>query len=85
MQPEKLFRIGEVMEFSGLTRQTVHNYTQMGLITEQSRTKAGHRLYPESVFDRIQRINMLKRHRTLREVKEMLEGDWGRKGNGETA
>ncbi len=73
MPPKKLYKIGEVMQHSGLSRQTVHNYTMMGLIREAERTESGHRLYPEEVFECLQRIERLKRHRTLREVKEMLD------------
>ena len=73
MPPKKLYKIGEVMQHSGLSRQTLHNYTMMGLIREAERTESGHRLYPEEVFECLQRIERLKRHRTLREVKETLE------------
>jgi len=34
MKREKLFKIGEVMQYTGLSRQTVHNYTLAGLIHE---------------------------------------------------
>ena len=71
---EKLFRIGEVMRYSGLSRQTVHNYTVLGLITERERTEGGHRLYPEEVFDRLERIKELRKTRTLNEIREMLDG-----------
>lgn len=75
--PKKLFRIGEVMKHTGLSRQTLHNYTVLGLIGEEERTDSGHRMYPEGVFERIRKIEMLKRHRTLREVKEILEKESG--------
>jgi DNA-binding transcriptional MerR regulator len=45
----------------------------MGLIQEAERTDSGHRLYGEEVFERIEKIKMLQRHRTLREVKDLLE------------
>ena len=51
MKREKLFKIGEVMEETGLSRQTIHNYTLAGLIQEARRTPSGHRLYDENVFD----------------------------------
>ena len=75
MTPKKLFKIGEVMKYTGLSRQTIHNYTMMGLIHEAERTDSGHRLYPEDVFEQIQKVEMLKRHRTLREVMQMLQDD----------
>ena len=53
--------------------QTVHNYTIFGLITEADRTDAGHRLYAESVFDRLERVRNLKEQgMTLSEIRELL-------------
>ncbi len=74
MTPRKLFKIGEVMKYSGLSRQTIHDYTMMGLIKEQERTESGHRLYSEGVFDRLEKIKMLKLHRRLLEVRDYLDG-----------
>ena len=73
MAPPKFYKIGEVMKYAGLSRQTVHNYTMLGLIVPVSRTDSGHRLYGEDVFERLKRVEMLKRHRTLSEVKAMLD------------
>jgi DNA-binding transcriptional MerR regulator len=70
--PKKLFKIGEVMKHTGLSRQTIHNYTMMGLIVEAERTVSGHRLYGEDTFARLERIKMLRMHRPMREVIEML-------------
>jgi DNA-binding transcriptional MerR regulator len=72
MAPKKLFKIGEVIRYSGVKRQTLHNYTMMGIIREAERTESGHRLYDESVFARLEKIAMLRRHRSLREVQELL-------------
>ena len=73
--PEKLFKIGEVIRYSGLSRQTVHNYTMLGLISERTRTEAGHRLYGEEVFEILERIQSLKREgRTLKEIGKILRG-----------
>lgn len=58
--PPKLYRIGEVVEYSGMSRQTIHNYTTMGLLQESRWTKGGHRLYDESVFGRLDEIAELK-------------------------
>ncbi len=71
--PKKLYRIGDIMRYTGLSRQTLHNYTVLGLIREEERTQGGHRLYPESVFERLSRIHELRRTNTLREIREMLE------------
>lgn len=74
MKREKLFKIGEVMQYSGLSRQTLHNYTVSGLIDEARRTLSGHRLYSEDVFDRLEHIKMLQeKNYTLTQIKKILE------------
>lgn len=72
--PEKLYRIGEVMEHSGLSRQTLSFYATMGLIRERQRTAGGHRLFPPTVFADLERVRSLqKRGYTLQQIREMLE------------
>jgi DNA-binding transcriptional MerR regulator len=71
--PLKQYRIGEVARFSGLSRQTVHNYTVMGLISEEQWTEGGHRLYDESVFAKLARIEDMKQIQTLREIRLLLD------------
>jgi DNA-binding transcriptional MerR regulator len=74
MKREKLFKIGEVMEYTGLSRQTIHNYTLAGLIQEARRTPSGHRLYDENVFDRLEQIKILQtKNYTLYQIKKILE------------
>ena len=83
--PPKLYRIGEVVEYSGVSRQTVHNYTIMGLLREARWTPGGHRLYDEGVFERLERISRLKsQHRTLEEIREDFARRDGRAGSTET-
>jgi len=77
MMPVKLYRIGDVMRYSGLSRQTVHNYTLLGLIKEADRTDGNHRLYSEDVFERIKKIAELKKTKTLKEIRLMLYGNGG--------
>jgi len=72
-RPIKNYRIGEVARFSGLSRQTVHNYTVMGLISEVEWTDGGHRLYSESVFDDLVRIETFKQTKTLREIRLLMD------------
>ena len=74
MKREKLFKIGEVMQYTGLSRQTIHNYTLAGLIQEARRTPSGHRLYDESAFDRLEQIKVLQtKNYTLFQIKKLLE------------
>ncbi|MFP3937483.1 MAG: MerR family transcriptional regulator [Phycisphaerae bacterium] len=73
-RPPKLYRIGEVVDYSGVSRQTIHNYTTMGLLRESSWTRGGHRLYDDSVFDRLDEIVDLKAdNKSLQEIREHFE------------
>jgi hypothetical protein len=70
-RPPKLYRIGEVVSYSGVSRQTVHNYTIMGLLHEAQWTEGGHRLYDESVFARLDLVVELKSQgKSLVEIRE---------------
>ncbi len=73
--PAKLFRIGEIVRHTPFTRQTIHNYTTMGLIQESDWTEGGHRLYGESVFERLWQIQELRKTKTLTEIREILKED----------
>lgn len=70
--PAKLYRIGELVSYTPFSRQTIHNYTIMGLIREAKWTQGGHRLYDESVFERLSKILRLKKTKTLVEIREIL-------------
>ncbi len=70
--PAKLYRIGELVSYTPFSRQTIHNYTIMGLIREAKWTEGGHRLYDESVFERLSKIMQLKKTKTLSEIRRIL-------------
>ena len=86
-KPRKLWKVGELVRHSGLTRQTLHNYCLLGLICETERTPSGHRLYDEEVFERLELIQQLKASgKRLQEIAELLqtnEGLGGREGGSE--
>ena len=82
--PPKLYKVGEIMRHTGLSRQTIHNYTMLGLIKPAERTESGHRLYDETVFDRIRRIELMKVHRTLDEIRQTLDAEDAAKAAGGT-
>jgi len=71
--PAKLYRIGELVRYTPFSRQTIHNYTTMGLICEAQWTEGGHRLYDESVFANLSRIVELKRTKTLLQIRQILK------------
>ena len=76
--PAKLSRIGELVDYTPFSRQTIHNYTIMGLIHEVKWTEGGHRLYDESVFERLSEIIRLRKTKTLSEIRETLSERYGK-------
>ncbi|MDD5458454.1 MAG: MerR family transcriptional regulator [Phycisphaerae bacterium] len=73
--PTKLYRIGELVQYTPFSRQTLHNYTIMGLIRESQWTDGGHRLYDESVFEKLARIDELRKTKSLTEIRKILGQD----------
>ena len=71
--PPKLYRASEIAQHLDVTRQTVHNYATIGLITEERRTPGGQRLFGESVFPRLLQIQRLKRTHRLHEIRRIFD------------
>ncbi len=71
--PNKLYKIGEIVRNTPFSRQTIHNYTTMGLIQESQWTEGRHRLYDESVFERLETILELRKTKTLAEIRKILK------------
>ena len=57
-----LLRIGEVAKLSGLSSRTIDYYTQCGLLPVE-RSSSNYRLYPETVLQTLERIQLLKKQR----------------------
>ena len=70
--PAKRYRIGEIVRCSPFSRQTIHNYTIMGLIREAEWTEGGHRLYDETVFEQLSRIVELRKTKSLTQIRHLL-------------
>ena len=70
-----LYRIGEVAEMAGVSRQVVSTYCMLGLLAEVARTSGGQRLFDHATVRRIQLIQDLKRRYTLREIREIFLRD----------
>ena len=79
--PPKRYRVGEISQHTGLSRQTLHNYTAMGLIREAGWTAGGHRLYGEEVFGRLAKVAELKQTMRMDEIARILE-EGGESGGG---
>lgn len=72
-KPKKLWKVGDLARFVGISRQAIHNYTLLGLIQEADRTPAGHRLFDDGAFARLQKIERLKaKGLTLTEIAAHL-------------
>jgi len=76
--PPKRYKIGELSAFTGLSRQTLHNYTRWGLIRAVAWTRGGHRLFDEGVFGRLARIMQWRSRLTVDEMKRRLDGSGAR-------
>jgi DNA-binding transcriptional MerR regulator len=71
--PRKLYSVGEVVKQSGISRQVLHNYTVLGLLTVAERTPTNRRYYDEAVFRRIKLIRkMLDSGYTLQSLREIF-------------
>ncbi len=70
-----LYRIGEIAEMAGVSRQVVSTYCMYGLIAETTRTPGGQRLFDAATVRRIQLLLDLKKRYTLREIREIFIRD----------
>ena len=70
---KKLLRTGEVIERSGLSRQSFYQYLSMGLIWPQETSEGGRYRFSEEVLGRLEIISQLKETGyTLRDIKEIF-------------
>lgn len=73
----KLYKTAEVLKQGGISREMFYRYITLGLIKEVEVTCAGHRLFDETVFRRLQLIERLKaRGYTLRDMREIFPQRW---------
>ncbi len=80
--PADLFQIGEVAERAGLSLRTVRYYEEMALVSPETRTEGGFRLYSDAQVDRLLLIKRMKplgfsvqEMRELLDAREALRGD----------
>lgn len=64
----------DIVDATGLDRETLRFYEAKGLLTGIKRTQAGHRLFPEETLSLIHFIQMAKQAGfTLAEIKELID------------
>src|SRR5215475_4782232 len=69
-----MYRVSEFAERAGVTVRTLHHYDRLGLLRPSGRNQAGHRLYGERDFARLQQIVTLKFiGLPLRQIKDLLD------------
>ena len=75
--PEKLYKVGEICEHTGFSRQMIHIYTTMGILKERKRTPGGHRLFGPEVFEILERVRELRqRGWSLAAIKEKIDEEF---------
>jgi MerR family transcriptional regulator, copper efflux regulator len=69
-----LLQIGEVADRVGLSLRTVRYYEEQGLLTPETRSTGGFRLYSEDQIDRLAVIKQMKPLGfTVQEMRELLD------------
>jgi DNA-binding transcriptional MerR regulator len=67
-------QIGEVAERTGLSLRTVRYYEEQGLVTPETRTEGGFRLYTDEHVERLLLIRSMKPLGfTVQEMRELLD------------
>lgn len=67
-------KTNEIVETTGLDRETLRFYESKGLLTDIKRNLSGHRIFPDNTVSRIQFIQMAKKAGfTLAEIKQLID------------
>lgn len=70
---KKLYKAGELSRRTGLTRQALHQYAQMGLIEPAEITKGGQRLFSAGEERKVKLIrDLCAQGYTLKDVKDIF-------------
>lgn len=80
--PEKLYRISEIAEYMGMSRQMVHIYVTMGILREKKRRPGGMRLFGPESFRILERVRELRaKGWNLRAIRDIIGREfYGEKG-----
>jgi len=74
---KRYYRIGDLIEMSGMSRSTLNHYTNIGLIRYHQKNRSGYRMYDEDTPVRLNRITDLKEQNPklcLTEIRDILDG-----------
>ncbi|MHC4712274.1 MAG: MerR family transcriptional regulator [Planctomycetota bacterium] len=71
-EQSRLYKTGEFLRRSGISRQTLYTYLTMGLIEEARRTETGRHLFDDKALKRVRIIKELNATGyPLRAIKEI--------------
>ncbi len=72
---EKVYRVGQLAELTGLTVRTLHHYDGIGLLSPSQRSGAGYRLYGGADVERLYEILALRQlGLSLEQIAEAITG-----------
>jgi MerR family transcriptional regulator, repressor of the yfmOP operon len=71
------YTMEDVTERLGITARTLHYYEEIGLLPAVTRTEGRHRIYDESMLDRVRNILKLKQvlGASLQEIRDILQAE----------
>ena len=73
---EALLKAGELARRTGITRQALHIYVQMGLLQPVLSSQGGHRLYDDTSVERVELIRKLcASGYSLKDIREIFFKD----------
>jgi len=73
---DKLWKVGQLAQATGLTVRALHHYDEIGLLRPTERTASGYRLYAAPDVERLYRISFLRGlGLSLEQIAEALDGD----------
>ena len=73
---EKLYKTGDVLKQSGISREVFYRYLTMGLIRPARTSAGGHNLFDEKVLTHLELIRSLNATGwTLRDIKDVYFKD----------
>ena len=74
-EAEKLYRVGQLAELTGLTVRTLHHYDDVGLLSPSRRSGAGYRLYAGDDVTRLYEILALRQlGLSLEQISDAVNG-----------
>ncbi|MGD0714481.1 MAG: MerR family transcriptional regulator [Gaiellaceae bacterium] len=77
---QRVLRIGELAERTGVTPRTIRYYEEIGLLACGERRKGSHRLYDEADVERVLELTQLRDllNLSLGELKQLVEAEEAR-------